>query len=154
MFCFLLRVAKQCTPQRTSACVQVVRFPHKTAHSIWLEPEGLSTHTIYPSGLNTAFPPDVQVELLRSIRGLENVHMMRPGYAVEYEHVDPRVLKSTLESKLVDGLYFAGQINSSTGYEGVSCRSTVRFRFYFSRHVITRCGMVVCKILLHYHALA
>jgi tRNA U34 5-carboxymethylaminomethyl modifying enzyme MnmG/GidA len=97
--------------------VQVIRFADKERHSIWLEPEGLSTHTVYPSGLNTAFPEEVQLDLLRSIPGLARVDMIRPGYAVEYEVVDSRSVLPSLESRLVRGLYLAGQILGTTGYE-------------------------------------
>jgi tRNA uridine 5-carboxymethylaminomethyl modification enzyme len=96
---------------------KVARFADKTSHQIFIEPEGLETHEVYPNGISTSLPFDVQVELVRSIRGLERAHITRPGYAIEYDFFDPRGLKSSLESKLIDGLFLAGQINGTTGYE-------------------------------------
>src|SRR3954469_6766024 len=96
---------------------KIHRFAGKTAHQIFLEPEGLSTTEIYPNGISTSLPFDVQVELVRSIRGLENAHIVRPGYAIEYDYFDPRSLRSSLETKSIGGLFFAGQINGTTGYE-------------------------------------
>ena len=101
------------------------RFPDKTSHRIFLEPEGLNTHTVYPNGINTAFEEKVQLEFLRSIKGLENVKMIRPGYAVEYDFCDPRILKFSLETKLLENLFFAGQINGTTGYEEAACQGLV-----------------------------
>jgi len=96
---------------------KIHRFASKTSHQIFLEPEGLSTNEFYPNGISTSLPFDVQVELVRSIRGLENAHLLRPGYAIEYDYYDPRNLRSSLETKSIAGLFFAGQINGTTGYE-------------------------------------
>jgi tRNA uridine 5-carboxymethylaminomethyl modification enzyme len=96
---------------------KVHRFADKTSHQIFIEPEGLQTHEIYPNGISTSLPFDVQWALVRSIKGFENAHITRPGYAIEYDYFDPRDLQPTLETKFVPGLYFAGQINGTTGYE-------------------------------------
>jgi tRNA uridine 5-carboxymethylaminomethyl modification enzyme len=96
---------------------KVARFADKGSHQIFIEPEGLETHEVYPNGISTSLPFDVQVELVRSIRGFERAHITRPGYAIEYDFFDPRGLKSSLESKLIDSLFLAGQINGTTGYE-------------------------------------
>ena len=96
---------------------KVVRFADKQSHQIFVEPEGLDTHEIYPNGISTSLPFDVQYEFVRSIAGFEQAHITRPGYAIEYDFFDPRDLKYSLESKLLAGLYFAGQINGTTGYE-------------------------------------
>jgi len=96
---------------------KVVRFAEKPSHQIFVEPEGLDVAEIYPNGISTSLPFDVQLALVRSIRGFENAHITRPGYAIEYDFFDPRGLKSTLETKAMSGLFFAGQINGTTGYE-------------------------------------
>ena len=96
---------------------KIHRFAGKAGHQIFLEPEGLTTNEIYPNGISTSLPYDVQTELVHSIRGLENAHLVRPGYAIEYDYFDPRNLKSSLETKSIGGLFFAGQINGTTGYE-------------------------------------
>ena len=96
---------------------KIHRFAGKDSHQIFLEPEGLDTHEIYPQGISTSLPFDVQLELVRSIRGLENAHITRPGYAIEYDYFDPRGLKASLETQAIRGLFFAGQINGTTGYE-------------------------------------
>lgn len=96
---------------------KIHRFADKDSHQIFIEPEGLSTHELYPNGISTSLPFDVQIEFIHSMRGLENAHITRPGYAIEYDYFDPQNLKPTLETKSIDGLYFAGQINGTTGYE-------------------------------------
>ena len=96
---------------------KIHRFADKDRHNVFLEPEGLTTHEIYPNGVSTSLPFDIQLALVRSIRGMENVHILRPGYAIEYDFYDPRGLKDTLETKAIHGLFFAGQINGTTGYE-------------------------------------
>jgi tRNA uridine 5-carboxymethylaminomethyl modification enzyme len=96
---------------------KIHRFAAKKSHQIFLEPEGLTTSEIYPNGISTSLPFDVQVDLVRSIKGLENVHILRPGYAIEYDYFDPRGLKASLETKAIRNLFFAGQINGTTGYE-------------------------------------
>ncbi|HEX4938925.1 MAG TPA: tRNA uridine-5-carboxymethylaminomethyl(34) synthesis enzyme MnmG [Candidatus Kapabacteria bacterium] len=96
---------------------KIHRFADKDSHQIFIEPEGLTTHELYPNGISTSLPFDVQLNLVRSIRGLENAHITRPGYAIEYDYFDPRDLKHTLETKVIANLFFAGQINGTTGYE-------------------------------------
>jgi tRNA uridine 5-carboxymethylaminomethyl modification enzyme len=96
---------------------KIHRFAGKDSHQVFLEPEGLDTHEIYPQGVSTSLPFDIQLALIRSIRGLENAHITRPGYAIEYDYFDPRNLKSSFETKSIAGLFFAGQINGTTGYE-------------------------------------
>ncbi|KWR89283.1 tRNA uridine-5-carboxymethylaminomethyl(34) synthesis enzyme MnmG [Cupriavidus sp. IDO] len=96
---------------------KIHRFASKESHQIFLEPEGLTTNEFYPNGISTSLPFDVQLELVHSIRGMENAHILRPGYAIEYDYFDPRALKASLESKAINGLFFAGQINGTTGYE-------------------------------------
>lgn len=96
---------------------KIHRFAEKNAHQIFLEPEGLSTHEFYPNGISTSLPFDVQLALVHSMKGLENAHILRPGYAIEYDYFDPRGLRQSLETKVIGGLFFAGQINGTTGYE-------------------------------------
>ncbi|MFA7487484.1 MAG: tRNA uridine-5-carboxymethylaminomethyl(34) synthesis enzyme MnmG [Lysobacteraceae bacterium] len=104
---------------------KVVRFADKTSHQIFVEPEGLDTHEIYPNGISTSLPFDVQFALVRSIRGFENAVITRPGYAIEYDYFDPRGLKASLETRAIDGLYFAGQINGTTGYEEAAAQGLI-----------------------------
>lgn len=96
---------------------KIHRFADKDQHNVFLEPEGLHTNEVYPNGISTSLPFDVQLAIVRSIKGLENCHILRPGYAIEYDYFDPRGLKSSLETKAINGLFFAGQINGTTGYE-------------------------------------
>jgi tRNA uridine 5-carboxymethylaminomethyl modification enzyme len=104
---------------------KVVRFADRNAHQIFLEPEGLECGEVYPNGISTSLPFDVQYEIVRSMKGLENAHITRPGYAIEYDFFDPRDLKPTLETKHLDGLFFAGQINGTTGYEEAGAQGLI-----------------------------
>ncbi len=104
---------------------KVVRFAERTSHQIFVEPEGLNTQEVYPNGISTSLPFDVQYELVRSIRGFENAHITRPGYAIEYDFFDPRDLYPSLETKHVPGLFFAGQINGTTGYEEAAAQGLI-----------------------------
>ncbi|HPO25588.1 MAG TPA: tRNA uridine-5-carboxymethylaminomethyl(34) synthesis enzyme MnmG, partial [Arenimonas sp.] len=104
---------------------KVVRFADKNSHQIFIEPEGLDTFEIYPNGISTSLPFDVQFDLVRSIKGFENAHITRPGYAIEYDYFDPRGLKASLETKGINGLFFAGQINGTTGYEEAGAQGLI-----------------------------
>jgi tRNA uridine 5-carboxymethylaminomethyl modification enzyme len=104
---------------------KIIRFADKDQHQIFVEPEGLTTHEIYPNGISTSLPFDVQIELVRSMKGFENANITRPGYAIEYDFFDPRDLKQSLETKHIDGLFFAGQINGTTGYEEAGAQGLI-----------------------------
>ncbi|WP_455196321.1 tRNA uridine-5-carboxymethylaminomethyl(34) synthesis enzyme MnmG [Kaarinaea lacus] len=104
---------------------KVVRFADKNSHQIFVEPEGLTTHEVYPNGISTSLPFDVQYALVRSMKGFENAHITRPGYAIEYDYFDPRELKTSLETKHINALFFAGQINGTTGYEEAAAQGLI-----------------------------
>src|SRR4029078_2175673 len=104
---------------------KVVRFADKTSHQIFIEPEGLHTHEVYPNGISTSLPYDVQFEFVRTIKGFENAHITRPGYAIEYDFFDPRDLRRSLQTKPLRGLFFAGQINGTTGYEEAAAQGLI-----------------------------
>ncbi|PAJ75912.1 tRNA uridine-5-carboxymethylaminomethyl(34) synthesis enzyme MnmG [Pseudoalteromonas sp. NBT06-2] len=104
---------------------KVMRFSDKDQHQIFVEPEGLTTHELYPNGISTSLPFDVQVQIVRSMKGFENAHICRPGYAIEYDFFDPRDLKQSLETKFIEGLFFAGQINGTTGYEEAGAQGLI-----------------------------
>ncbi len=104
---------------------KIVRFADKTSHQIFVEPEGLTTHELYPNGISTSLPFATQIELVRSIKGFEHAHITRPGYAIEYDFFDPRDLKPSLETKSISGLFFAGQINGTTGYEEAGAQGII-----------------------------
>jgi tRNA uridine 5-carboxymethylaminomethyl modification enzyme len=104
---------------------KVVRFAERPSHQIFIEPEGLHTHEVYPNGISTSLPFDVQIDYVQSIRGFEKAHITRPGYAIEYDFYDPRGLRQSLETRAVSGLFFAGQINGTTGYEEAAAQGLI-----------------------------
>jgi tRNA uridine 5-carboxymethylaminomethyl modification enzyme len=107
---------------------KVVRFADKDQHQIFIEPEGLDTYELYPNGISTSLPFDVQLDLVRSIKGFENAHITRPGYAIEYDYFNPQDLHYSLETKSIKGLFFAGQINGTTGYEEAAAQGSTSWR--------------------------
>lgn len=104
---------------------KVVRFADRLSHQVFIEPEGLGVHEVYPNGISNSLPFDVQIDFVRSMRGLEKAHITRPGYAIEYDFFDPRDLQATLETKIIEGLFFAGQINGTTGYEEAAAQGLI-----------------------------